>query len=136
MSRVYRVTKDEFLELLSFAQRSHLAKNEPIPEITNEGIERLESCLATPFQTFLDFDLYRGFNNKAAMLLYLLIKNHPLQNGNKRMALLTFAYMFKKNRKKFPFSSNELYLLAKSIANSKDKDKAIEEIELLFKKYL
>ncbi|QQG42451.1 MAG: Fic family protein [Candidatus Giovannonibacteria bacterium] len=44
----------------------------------------LESCLATPFHSFGGKSAYKGLIGKASMLFYLLVKNHPFQNGNKR----------------------------------------------------
>jgi len=38
-----------------------------------------------PFQKFSGKDLYPGLLSKAAMLFYLLIKDHPFQNGNKEL---------------------------------------------------
>ena len=56
-------------ELLSF--------NEPIPDFSTRFPNILESCLGAPFQTFSKKPLYRGLLGKAAILFYLLIKNHP-----------------------------------------------------------
>ena len=49
----------------------------------------------TRFQSFSGKDLYPTLATKASILFYLMIKNHPFQNGNKRIAittLLTFLY--------------------------------------------
>jgi death-on-curing protein len=45
----------------------------------------LESALAQPRQTFSGEDLYPSLVEKAAILGYLLIKNHPFVDGNKRL---------------------------------------------------
>jgi prophage maintenance system killer protein len=94
MSRIAKITSEEFKTLVAYAQKSHFSKNEPIPELIGDNLEKVESCLTSPFQTFQGLDLYRGFVAKAAVLFYLLIKNHPLRNGNKRMAILTLAYFY------------------------------------------
>ncbi len=55
----------------------------------------LESALETPFQTFLDTDLYPTVQAKTARLGYGLIKNHPMVDGNKRIgthAMLVFLH--------------------------------------------
>jgi prophage maintenance system killer protein len=91
MSRLSSVKIEDFKLLLQEAQKSHIVKNEPIPELGND-LSKIESSLRTPFQTFSGTDLYKGFEKKAAMLFYLLIKNHPLSNGNKRMACITLAF--------------------------------------------
>lgn len=121
--------------LLSEAQKSHLSKNEPIPELGRDTA-RLESCLQSPFQTFLGFDLYRGFEGKAAILFYLLIKNHPLSNGNKRMACIALSYFAEKNKVDLNIPSSVMYKMAKDTASSIDKDVAIDNIRSILLKYL
>jgi len=125
MSKIYGITIDEFQLLLREAQKSHLAQNEPIPELLPANVEKVNSCLLAPFQTFFSVQLYKGFIAKAAILFYLLIKNHPLQNGNKRMAVLSLAYFYKKNRRKLDLTDDAFYQLAVNTAKSTDKRKAI-----------
>jgi len=79
-----RITISE-IEYLSFRLAAEfLGYDEPIPSFGSRYPNILESCLAVPFQTFNRKNLYRGLVKKAAILFYLLIKNHPFQNGNKR----------------------------------------------------
>lgn len=66
--------------------------NEPIPDFSTRFPNILESCLAVPFQRFSQKSLYKGLIEKAAILFYLMIKNHPFQNGNKRIAMTTLFY--------------------------------------------
>lgn len=106
--------------------------HEPIPDFDTRFPHVLESCLAAPFQTFGGKSPYRELVGKASVLLYLLIKNHPFQNGNKRIAvaaLLTFLF---KNGKWLDVDNTELYNFAKWVASSPPKVKgptilAIEE---------
>jgi prophage maintenance system killer protein len=77
----------DFELLVNYAQERHSNKSEPIPKF-GSNTERLESCLNTPFQRFGGKYLYAGVLNKAAILFYLINKNHPLVNGNKRMACI------------------------------------------------
>ena len=51
------------------------------PELAS--VARLESAVATPRQTMFGQDLYPDLFSKAAILIYLLIKNHPFVDGNK-----------------------------------------------------
>lgn len=48
---------------------------------------KLEASTAAPMQTFSGAELYPDLWNKAAILFFLLIKNHPFLDGNKRTAL-------------------------------------------------
>jgi len=70
--------------------REMLSFDEPIPDFSTRFPNVLESCLAVPFQSFSGKSLYPTLISKAAMLFYLLIKNHPFQNGNKRIAIEKF----------------------------------------------
>lgn len=102
--------------------------NEPIPSFGSRFPNILESCLATPFIRFAKKDMYRGIINKASTLFYLLIKNHPFQNGNKRIAVMCLLYFFHKNGKWIYISNERLYRFAKHVAASKSQ-KRISTIE-------
>ena len=110
------------VEYLSFRLAKDLMSfNEPIPEFKTRFPHILESCLAVPFQSFAQKSLYQGLTAKAAILFYLMIKNHPFQNGNKRIAmttLLTFLYL---NHKWLKVDSKELYRFAMWVAESPAK---------------
>src|SRR3990167_1766857 len=70
--------------------------DEPIPEFGSHFPNVLESCLAQPFISFSGKDLHRGLVGKAGTLFYLMIKNHPFQNGNKRIAIMTLLHFLSK----------------------------------------
>lgn len=112
--------------------------NEPMPDFSTRFPNKLESCLLTPFQMFSKKPLYKGFTGKAAMLFYLMIKNHPFQNGNKRIAmttLLTFLYL---NNKWLKTDIQGLYNFAMWVAQSPAglKNETILSIEKFIRKYL
>ena len=93
---------------------------------------------ATPFQTFSGKSLYPTLLNKASMLFYLMIKNHPFQNGNKRIAMTTlFAYLYK-NRRWLRVDTQELYNFTVWVAQStpKVKDETVKPTEKFLKSYL
>ncbi len=121
----------EFLILFKEAVEQHKSSNEPLPEISNFHINKLESCLSTPFQNVFGKELYPTISEKAAILMYLLIKNHPLANGNKRMALMATAFYLAKNDLELKISDDQAYNLTKKVATSDpaDKDKIIELIK-------
>src|SRR3989338_4878847 len=73
--------------------------NEPIPSFGSRFPYILESCLKIPFQTFHRKHLYRRLTGKAAIMFYLMVKNHPFLNGNKRIAVLTLFFLLYKNGK-------------------------------------
>jgi death-on-curing family protein len=92
--------------------------NEPIPEFATRFPNILESCLAVPFQRFQKRSFYRGIVEKAAILFYLLIKNHPFQNGNKRIAMTILFVFLYKNKKWLKVDNRELYNFAVWVAES------------------
>lgn len=91
---------------------------EPIPAFSTRYPDILESCLKTPFQKFSNQSLYPGIHLKAAVLFYLMVKNHPFKNGNKRVAVITLLYFLNQNGRVMNASDIELYEFAKSIAES------------------
>ena len=92
--------------------------NEPIPEFKTRFPNILESCLAAPLQTFGGKNLYPTFYDKTAILFYLMIKNHPFQNGNKRIAITTLMYALYKNNLWLKVSNQQLYNFAVWVAES------------------
>ncbi len=127
------------VELIAFNLTQELMSfNEPIPTFKTRFPNILESCVATPFQMFNKKSLYKGLLGKAAMLFYLMIKNHPFQNGNKRIAMTTLLAFFYKNKKWLKVDAVELYNFAVWVAQSPAtlKDQVVEGIEHFLKKYL
>ncbi len=115
-----------------------LGWDEPIPEFDTRPPHKLESCIETPFQTYAKKDLYPAFERKAAAIFYLMIKNHPFQNGNKRIAVTTLFCFLDKNSKWLSVGPQELYNMAIWVASSPaiTKDQTIEAIEVFLKKYM
>lgn len=103
---------------------------EPIPSFDTRYPNKLESCLKTPFQTFDRKSLYKNFEDKATILFYLMIKNHPFQNGNKRVAVLALIYFLYENKRRLKVSNKDLYEFSKKVASSDpaNKDVIITEI--------
>ncbi|MFA6585541.1 MAG: type II toxin-antitoxin system death-on-curing family toxin [Candidatus Paceibacterota bacterium] len=136
--RTKRITVKEIEYVaFSFAQKL-LTFNEPIPEFGTRFPNILESCIDTPFMQFDGKDLYRGLIGKSSVLFYFMIKNHPFQNGNKRIAVMTLLYLFHKNGKWLKMSNKDLYIFAKNIAKSKPifREKIIMEIQETLKKHI
>ncbi len=115
-----------------------LVFDEPIPDFSTRFPNILESCLATPFQSFSGKSLYPELISKASILFYLMIKNHPFQNGNKRIAMTTLFVFLYKNTKWIKVDTQELYNFTVWIAQSprKVKDEAIKAVEKFLKTYL
>lgn len=112
--------------------------NEPIPNFGSRFPDKLESCLNQPFSRFAQKDLYRGLIGKASVQFYLMIKNHPFQNGNKRIAVMSLLLFLYKNGKWLNIDSDILYKFARATAGKDPKkyEGTIEEIQKIIKKYL
>ena len=120
------------VEYIAFKLKEKLMTwDEPIPEFGSRFSGVLESCLAVPFASFRKKDLYRGLVSKSSILFYLLIKNHPFQNGNKRIAVMCLLYFLYKNDKWINISNESLYRFAKHVAGSKShkRESIIKHIE-------
>jgi len=115
-----------------------LSWDEPIPDFGSRFPNVLESCLAALFHTFGGKNLYKGLIQRASALFYLMIKNHPFQNGNKRIAMTALFYFLYKNKKWLKVDNQELYNFAKWVAasNSKLKAETLLAIQKFIKTYL
>ena len=111
---------------------------EPIPPFNTRFPDRLESCLKTPFQKFGGKSLYRGLIGKGAVLFYFMIKNHPFQNGNKRVAVTTLLYFLHKNGHWLNVDNNDLYVFANTTAKSDSKrsQQVITQVRSFIRKHL
>lgn len=95
---------------------------------TEHKFEGLMACL---YQTFDGVDLYKTVEEKAANLLYLVIKDHPFADGNKRSASMLFIYYLSKNGMLYKengerkINDNALVALSLLVAVSQPKEKDI-----------
>ena len=97
----------------------------------NEKDDSFKSSIGQIYQTFGGEDLYPSVEEKAAMLLYLVVKNHSFSDGNKRIAAMLFLWFMEKNgilysadgRKRI--ADNTLVALTLMIAESRTEEKDI-----------
>ena len=117
------------VEFIAYKLAEKLMKfEEPIPDFGTRFPNILESCLDTPFQTFDGKYLYEGLTKKAAVLFYLMIKNHPFKNGNKRIGMMAMLYLLYKNGKWLDSDNQVLYNFAKWVAAS---DPSVKDATIL-----
>ena len=127
------------VEYLAFRlAKEHLPFDEPIPDFSTRFPHVLESCLLTPFQTFSGKDLYPSLAAKASVLFYLMIKNHPFQNGNKRIAITTMLVFLLLNGKWIRADTQELYNFTVWVAQSPAgfKDQVVDAIQKFIRTHL
>jgi len=95
----------------------------------NEKDESFKGSIATIYQTFGGTDLYPSVEEKAANLLYFVVKNHSFSDGNKRIAAYLFVWFMEKNRILYRadgskrLADNALVALTLMIAESKSEEK-------------
>lgn len=126
------------VEFIAFRLAKELPYEEPIPHFSTRFPNILESCLATPFQTFSRRELYSGFISKASILFYLMLKNHPFQNGNKRIAMTTLLVFLYLNNKWIKADIQALFNFAEWIAEgpAEFKNESVRAIEKFLKKHI
>jgi len=127
------------VEFLAFRlAREHLSFDEPIPDFSTRFPNALERCLVMPFMKFSGKSLYPSLTAKGSFLFYLLIKNHPFQNGNKRIALTTLLVFLHRNGKWLKVDTQEFYNFTVWVAQSPAilKDEVVMAIEKFIKSHL
>ncbi len=121
-------------ELINRGEASSMFAQEKTPG-------NLEGIIGNIFQAVFGHDVYKTIEEKAAHLLYFIIKNHPFNDGNKRSGAFTFIWFLNKAKINFKDRINPESLATLTIliaeSNPKDKEKMIGIILLLlnFKKY-
>jgi prophage maintenance system killer protein len=94
-----------------------------------ERDKSLVGSLQGVFQTFEGKDLYPTLEEKAAHLLYFLVKNHPFVDGNKRIAATLFLWFLEKNAALYlsdgnkRIADNALVAMTLLIAESRPQEK-------------
>jgi death on curing protein len=127
------------IEYLAFRlAREIMSFNEPIPDFTTRFPNKLEGCLAAPFQTFGGKSLYPALIDKASILFYLMIKDHPFQNGNKRIAMTTLFVFLHENQKWLKVDTKEMYNFTMWIAQSPAslKNETVKAVSKFLKSHL
>ena len=100
----------------------------------NEKDQSFHSSIGQIYQTWDGQDLYPSVEEKAAMLLYLVVKNHSFSDGNKRIAATLFLWFMENNRILYSLdghkriADNALVALTLMIAESKT-----EEMDMMVK---
>ncbi len=97
------------------------------------GMERegaFKSSIGAVYQTFAGVDVYPTIEEKAAHLLYFLVKNHGFIDGNKRIAAALFVHFLNKSNRLFKeglqiIDNKTLATLTIMLAESNPKEKNI-----------
>ena len=97
----------------------------------NEKDDSFKSSIGQIYQTFGGKELYPSVEEKAAMLLYLVTKNHSFSDGNKRIAATLFLWFLNNNGILYRedgskrLADNTLVALTLMIAESRTEEKDV-----------
>lgn len=123
-----RITADSFSEALLKFKEGLIAKKEASELFGRERVMGgAAGIMGNVLQSFGGKDLYPTLEEKAAHLLYFMVKNHPFTDGNKRSGAFAFVWFLQKAkildiRRLTPEALTALTLL---VAESKPKDKQL-----------
>ena len=97
----------------------------------HEKDDSFKSSIGQIYQTFGGEELYPSVEEKAAMLLYLVVKNHSFSDGNKRIAAMLFLWFLNNNKVLYAedghkrIADNTLVALTLMIAESRTEEKDV-----------
>ena len=97
----------------------------------HEKDDSFKSSIGQIYQTFGGEELYPSVEEKAAMLLYLVVKNHSFSDGNKRIAAMLFLWFLNNNHVLYAedghkrIADNTLVALTLMIAESRTDEKDV-----------
>ncbi|WP_310391783.1 virulence protein RhuM/Fic/DOC family protein [Hymenobacter sp.] len=121
----YELTYEEALATVDALREQYGGSN----LFGREKDQSFESSVRTIYQSFGGQDLYPSVEEKAANLLYFVVKNHSFSDGNKRIAAFLFVYFLDRNACLYHpdgtrrLADNALVALTLLIAESKPEDK-------------
>ena len=87
-----RISKEEFIKVINDMKSDFESDVFAVPKD-----DSFESSVNQIYQTFDGIELYPTLEEKAAMLLYLIVKNHSFTDGNKRIGASCFLYFLNQN---------------------------------------
>jgi len=118
-------------KIISSMKEELIKDKEVVDLFGNEVNKKLDAIIGSLYQTFDKKELYKSIEEKAANLIYLVIKDHPFSDGNKRIASYLFVYFLDRNDYLFresgekKINDNALVALALLIAESDPSEKDV-----------
>ena len=123
-------------KIINEVKKELIVKKEPSDLFGQENEDKFKAILGNIYQTFGGKELYSSLEEKAAHLLYFVIKDHPFIDGNKRTGSFLFVYFLDKNdylyrqsgEKKINDNALTVLSLLIAVSDPKEKDKMIRII--------
>lgn len=127
----FQLTYEDCQKVIKEIKFKLIEKDEAGDLFGSEKDNSFESAIKNLYQTFGGKELYKTLEDKAANLLYLVIKDHSFSDGNKRIGSFLFVYfldktnsLYKTNGEK-KINDNALVALALLIAESDPNEKDV-----------
>ncbi len=123
----FRATYDNAMEVINALKEKFGGSK----WFANEKDDSFKSSIGQIYQTFGGEELYPSVEEKAAMLLYLVVKNHSFSDGNKRIAAMLFLWFLNNNHVLYAkdghkrIADNTLVALTLMIAESRTEEKDV-----------
>ncbi len=127
----YEIQYDEAINAIAELKKQLVFKKEASNLFGNQKDDSFAGILGNVVQSFGSEYLYKSIEEQAAHLLYFVIKNHPFNDGNKRIGAFLFIWFLEKNKHRFKktgelkINDNALVALALLVAQSNPSDKDI-----------
>lgn len=127
VTKEFRATYDEAMNAIRLLQKKFGSSD----LFGNEKDQSFKSSINTIYQTFGGEELYPSIEEKAAMLFYLVVKNHSFSDGNKRIAAFLFLWFLERNDILYKpdgsklIGNNTLVALTLMIAESRTEEKDV-----------
>lgn len=123
---------DEAKEAIKLLKKELISKGEATELFGHEKAGEFGGMVRNIYQTFGGEDLIPSVEEKAANLLYYIIKGHPFNDGNKRVGAFMFILFLSKNKMLYKKSGelkiNDNALVALSLMTAKSDPKQKETI--------
>ena len=116
---------DKAIAAIAQLKTELMARGEATPLFGQARGEAFEGILGNIEQTMFGESLYRTREEKAAHLLYFVIKDHPFSDGNKRIGSFMFLLYLQQENMSMTINDNALTALALLIAESDPTNKEL-----------
>ncbi len=133
------ITSDELKKAVSEFKKELIRKKEATELFGQEKSNgSFTGIIGNVFQSFAKRDLYPSVEEKAAHLLYFVIKNHPFTDGNKRSGAFSFVWFLRKakvlNTQSLTPEALTVLTLLIAESNPKEKNRMVGLVLLLLRR--
>lgn len=133
-----KISSDELLLAINSLKNELLKKGEATDIFAQERANgNIEGILGNVMQSFGGKEVYQTLEEKAAHLLYFMVKNHPFTDGNKRSGAFTFIWFLRRSGVRGAKNINPSGLTAITLliaeSNPKHKEKMVALVVELLK---